>query len=130
MARLCSINALIVPVVLVIVLRIPVSLDISTANFLRLTAIYLASAVPFFITGLEFSVLFAREAKHVSPLYAADLARRRTGLPRHCPAAELAGRPQYGSFHRRCMAHGRNSVGRSNRKARNSALPGASSSWP
>src|ERR1700730_18480540 len=73
-ARLCSINALIVPVVLVIVLRIPVSLDISKANFLRLTAIYLASAVPFFITGLEFSVVFAREARHVSPLYAADLA--------------------------------------------------------
>jgi hypothetical protein len=73
-SRLCSINALIIPVVLVIVLRIPVSLDISKANFLRLTAIYLASAVPFFITGLEFSIVFAREAKHVSPLYAADLA--------------------------------------------------------
>src|ERR1700687_6086144 len=73
-ARLCSINALIVPVVLVIVLRIPVSLDISKANFLRLTAIYLASAVPFFITGLEFSIVFARQARHVSPLYAADLA--------------------------------------------------------
>jgi hypothetical protein len=73
-SRLCSINALIVPVVLVIVLRIPVSLEISKANFLRLTAIYLASAVPFFITGLEFSIVFARQAKHVSPLYAADLA--------------------------------------------------------
>src|SRR6202140_3682639 len=73
-ARLCGLNALIVPVLLVIVLRIPVSLDISRANFLRLTAIYLASAVPFFITGLEFSVVFAREARHVSPLYAADLA--------------------------------------------------------
>src|SRR6476469_7159445 len=68
-SRLCSVNALIVPVVLVIVLRTPVSLEISTANFLRLTAIYLASAVPFFITGVEFSVVFAREASHVSPLY-------------------------------------------------------------
>ena len=73
-ARLCSINALIVPVVLVIVLRIPVSLDISKANFLRLSAIYMASAVPFFITGLQFSVVFARQATHVSRLYAADLA--------------------------------------------------------
>jgi spermidine synthase len=72
--RLCSINALIVPVVLVIVLRIPVSLDISKANFLRLSAIYIASAVPFFITGLQFSVVFARQATHVSRLYAADLA--------------------------------------------------------
>jgi len=73
-SRLCSINALIVPVVLVIVLHVPVSLKISTTNFLRLTAIYLASAVPFFITGLEFSIVFARQARHVSPLYAADLA--------------------------------------------------------
>src|SRR6201987_2078913 len=71
-SRLCLLNALIVPVVLVIVLRIPVSLEISKANFLRLTAIYIASAVPFFVTGLEFSVVFARQAKHVSPLYAAD----------------------------------------------------------
>src|SRR6476659_11049012 len=39
-SRLCSINALIVPVMLLIVLHIPVSLNISTANFLRLTAIY------------------------------------------------------------------------------------------
>jgi hypothetical protein len=74
MARLCAINALLVPLVLVIVLRIPVSLEISKANFLRLTAIYMASAMPFFVTGLEFSVVFARQAARVSPLYAADLA--------------------------------------------------------
>ena len=73
-SRLCSINALIVPVVLVIVLRIPVSLEISKANFLRLTAIYLASAVPFFITGLEFSIVFAREAPARLPAL-----RRRSG---------------------------------------------------
>jgi len=71
--RLCALNALVVPVVLAIVLRIPVSLEISKTNFLRLTAIYLASALPFFFTGLELSVVFARHTKHVSPLYAADL---------------------------------------------------------
>jgi len=74
MARLCAINALLVPLVLVIALRIPVSLEISKANILRLTAMYMASAVPFFVTGLEFSVIFARQATRVSPLYAADLA--------------------------------------------------------
>src|ERR1700730_15107049 len=57
MARLCAINALLVPLVLVIALRIPVSLEISKANILRLTAMYMASAVPFFVTGLEFSVI-------------------------------------------------------------------------
>jgi hypothetical protein len=78
-SRLCSINALIVPIMLLVVLHIPVSLNISTANistanFLRLIAIYLSPTVPFFITGLEFSIVFARESRHVSPLYAADLA--------------------------------------------------------
>jgi spermidine synthase len=70
---LCVANAAVVPVVLAIVLHVPVSLSLSRANFLRLTAIYLASAVPFFITGLEFSILFSRESRHISRLYGADL---------------------------------------------------------
>ncbi len=73
LAWLCVANALVVPVVLEIVLHVPVSLSLSRANFLRLTAIYLASAVPFFVTGLEFSILFARESRHISRLYGADL---------------------------------------------------------
>src|ERR1700729_4373288 len=70
---LCLGNAFVVPVVLEIVLHVPVSLSLSSANFLRLTAIYLAAAVPFFITGLQFSILFARESRHISRLYGADL---------------------------------------------------------
>ncbi len=70
---LCAGNALVIPVVLEIVLHTPVSLTLSRANFLRLTAIYLASAVPFFLTGLEFSILFARESTRISRLYGADL---------------------------------------------------------
>jgi spermidine synthase len=70
---LCLGNALVVPVVLEIVLHVPVSLSLSSANFFRLTAIYLAAAVPFFITGLQFSILFARESQHISRLYGADL---------------------------------------------------------
>src|SRR6202167_1274128 len=73
LAWLCVANALVVPVVLEIVLHVPVSLSLSRDNFLRLTAIYLASAVPFFVTGLEFSILFARESRHISLLYGADL---------------------------------------------------------
>jgi spermidine synthase len=70
---LCVANALVVPIVLEVVLHVPVSLSLSRDNFLRLTAIYLASAVPFFVTGLEFSILFARESRHISRLYGADL---------------------------------------------------------
>src|SRR6202023_698333 len=54
-------------------LPVPLSLSVSSANFFRLTAIYLAAAVPFFITGLQFSILFARESRHISRLYGADL---------------------------------------------------------
>ena len=61
-AWLCIANALAVPAVLEIVLRIPVSLELSEQNFLRLTVMYLAAAVPFLITGLEFSIVFARES--------------------------------------------------------------------
>jgi len=72
-AKLCTINALAIPVVLEIVLHVPVSLELSWFNFLKLTALYLASAVPFFLTGLLFSIVFARETAWISRLYGADL---------------------------------------------------------
>jgi len=72
-ARLCLTNSIVVVVVLEIVLHVPVSLDVSGKNFLRLTALYLVSAVPFFLTGLLFSVVFARETQRIPRLYGADL---------------------------------------------------------
>jgi spermidine synthase len=70
---LCRKNAVLVVVVLEIVLHVPVALDVSGRNFLRLTALYLAAAVPFFLTGLLFSAVFARETKRIPRLYGADL---------------------------------------------------------
>src|SRR5215475_9149272 len=72
-SRLCMANALVIVVVLEIVLHARVSLNVSGASFLRLTAIYLAAAVPFFLTGLLFSVVFARETHRIPRLYGADL---------------------------------------------------------
>src|SRR5258705_1684511 len=72
-ASLCVANALLMPVVLEVVLRTPVCLELTKGNFLRLTAIYIASAIPFFLTGLQFSVIFARESGHIPRLYGADL---------------------------------------------------------
>jgi hypothetical protein len=74
LASLCMANAVVIPIVLEIVLHVPVSLELTRGNFLRLTVIYLVSAVPFYLTGLEFSILFAREAAHIPRLYGADLA--------------------------------------------------------
>ncbi len=72
-ARLCMTNSVVVLVVLEIVLHVPVALQVSWANFGRLTALYLAAAVPFFLTGLLFAVVFARETRRIPRLYGADL---------------------------------------------------------
>jgi hypothetical protein len=74
LVRWSAVNALLIPIVLEIILHVPVSLKLTGANFLNLTLIYLASALPFFITGLQFSILFARESGHIPRLYGADLA--------------------------------------------------------
>ncbi|MGA8491945.1 MAG: hypothetical protein WB711_16075 [Terriglobales bacterium] len=93
LVRLCVANSLVVPLVLEIVLHVPVSLNLSRANLFRLTAIYLASAVPFFVTGLEFSVLFARESRHISLLYGADLVGGALACLAIVPLLNLLGGP-------------------------------------
>jgi spermidine synthase len=72
-ARLCMTNAGVVLAVLEVVLHVPVALQVSWANFGRLTALYLAAGVPFFLTGLLFAVVFARETSRIPRLYGADL---------------------------------------------------------
>src|SRR5258708_2073057 len=71
---LCIANSVFTLVALETVLPTPVSLDVTGWNFAKLTVIYLVTAVPFFLTGLLFSVLFARSSTLISTLYGADLA--------------------------------------------------------
>src|SRR5579863_5781010 len=71
--RLCMANSVLVVIVLEVVLHVPVALNVTGLNFLRLTILYLAAAVPFFLTGLLFSVVFARETHRIPRLYGADL---------------------------------------------------------
>src|SRR6266446_6069283 len=72
-ARLCMANAILVLAVLEIVLHVPVALTVTGKNFLHLTALYLSAALPFFLTGLLFSVVVAPVTWRVSRLYGADL---------------------------------------------------------
>ncbi len=72
-ARLCIDNSILVLIVLEVVLHVPVALTVSGRNFLHLSSLYVVSALPFFLTGLLFSVVFARETWRVSRLYGADL---------------------------------------------------------
>ncbi len=72
-STLCAANAIVVLAVLELVVHTAVSLHLNWPNFWRLTALYLASAVPFFITGLLFSIVFARHPSRITQLYGADL---------------------------------------------------------
>ena len=73
-STVCLINGVLVLAALEVVIHVPVSLEISWANFGDLTVIYLSAAIPFFLTGLLFAVVFAREKHSIGRLYGADLA--------------------------------------------------------
>jgi spermidine synthase len=70
---LCMANSVLIVAVLELVLHIPVALDVTGKNLWRLTALYLTAAIPFFLTGLLFSLIFGRETNRIPRLYGADL---------------------------------------------------------
>jgi spermidine synthase len=72
-STLCLINSVVVALVLEAVLHVPVALTVTGMNLLRLTDLYVVSAIPFFLSGILFSVVFARETWRVPRLYGADL---------------------------------------------------------
>jgi hypothetical protein len=72
-ARLCLESSILVLIALEVILHIPVALTITWRNFLHLTALYVVAALPFFLTGLLFSAVFARETRRIPLLYGADL---------------------------------------------------------
>src|SRR5215831_11208310 len=53
-AWLCLLNSVLILAAVEVVLHTPVSLEVTGRNFGKLTIIYLAAAVPFFLTGLLF----------------------------------------------------------------------------
>jgi len=74
-SRLAAANAVLLLVVLEVDLHAPVSIafDLTPEVMLRLALMYIVSALPFFCTGLLLSVIFARETRGITELYAADL---------------------------------------------------------
>jgi spermidine synthase len=104
-----------------VVLQARVSLQLTGTNALRLTTIYLVSAVPFFLTGLAFSVVFARESRHIARLYAADLAGGALACLAVVPLLNVLGGPNTVLFAGLAMALS-GAVWASTAKARKSAL--------
>ncbi len=92
-ARLCLFNSICILAAVEVVLHTPVSLAVTGTNFGKLTIIYLAAAVPFFLTGLLFSVLFARSTDSISHLYGADLAGGAGACLAVVPLLNLIGAP-------------------------------------
>src|SRR5262249_25598692 len=68
-----ALAAIVVPAVLEIVLHVPVSLNLSIGNLLRLSGVYVCAAVPFFLTRVQFSTVFARVSSRIPRIYGADL---------------------------------------------------------
>jgi hypothetical protein len=105
-ALISFLNAILVIGALEVILHVPVSLELSWENFELLTAIYLASAVPFFFTGLLFSVVFARETRLITRLYGADLAGGALACLALVPLLNWVGGPNAVLFSALAMALG------------------------
>src|SRR3954465_3967204 len=103
-AWLCLLNSIFILCSVEVVLHTPVSLEVTGRNFGKLTIIYLAAAVPFFLTGLLFSVLFARSSNHISQLYGADLAGGATACLAVVPLLNFVGAPNALLLASACMA--------------------------
>jgi SAM-dependent methyltransferase len=104
-ARAALANALLIFVVLEVVLHLPISLELTRANFGKLTAMYLVAAVPFFFTGLLFSVVFARaQSAGINTLYAADLGGGALACIAIVPLLNWIGGPNAILFAALCMA--------------------------
>jgi hypothetical protein len=103
-AWLCLLNSIFIIASVEVVLHTPVSLEVTGRNFGRLTVIYLAAAVPFFLTGLLFSVLFARSSDQISQLYGADLAGGATACLAVVPLLNFIGAPNALLLASACMA--------------------------
>jgi hypothetical protein len=103
-ARLCLLNSIFILASVEVVLHTPVSLEVTGRNFGKLTIIYLAAAVPFFLTGLLFSVLFARSTSQISHLYGADLAGGASACLAVVPLLNFIGAPNALLLASACMA--------------------------
>jgi hypothetical protein len=93
-----------------ITLHVQVAMQLSAHNLARLSAAYLASAMPFFFTGLLLSMVFAREVRRIPLLYGADLLGgalaclavvpllNRIGGPNTCSSSKRSTHNQKGYF--------------------------------
>lgn len=88
-----TLNAVVVVLLVYVVLHTQVALALGWGGFLRLTVLYIASAVPFFFTGIVMSVLFAGYPRRIAQLYGADLLGGAAACLALIPALDHIGAP-------------------------------------
>jgi hypothetical protein len=72
---------------------LPISLRLSPMNWLRISAVYLACAVPFFFGGLVVSLILTLRSAQASRCYSFDLAGAALGCVAFIPATDHLGAP-------------------------------------
>src|SRR5438094_1216016 len=80
-------------IALACLVRIRVELTYSAENTVRMVAIYLLAALPFFTGGAVISLAFARLTERINTLYAADLVGAAIGCVALVPLMNLLGAP-------------------------------------
>jgi len=78
---------------LAFLVRVRVGLNYSPDNLVRMLAIYLTAALPFFTGGLVISLAFARFTERINVLYAADLLGAAAGCVALIPLLNWFGAP-------------------------------------
>ena len=89
----CLAGSFLIVLALYVVLHSSITLEISRANFLKLTLVYLSCAGPFFCCGVVLSVVFARTSSAIPRLYGADLAGGAIACLLVVPALNWLGAP-------------------------------------
>jgi spermidine synthase len=74
--------------------RIPYRNEISLAGFLKLAAIYLTAAIPFYLGGLAIALVLTHRARDIGRVYLADLCGAALGCLLVIPGLELLGAPR------------------------------------
>jgi hypothetical protein len=103
-AVVSGLSSVFIIIVLEVVLHSRVHLLLSWKDVRHLSVLYISVAVPFFLTGLLFSVVFARNTSRISHLYGADLTGGALACLATVPLLNILGGPNTVLFAAAAMA--------------------------
>ena len=93
LATAAVLDAIVTLVALALLVRVRVGLNYSPDNLVRMIAIYVLAALPFFAGGAVMSIAFARLTDRINVLYAADLIGAALGCLALIPLLNMLGAP-------------------------------------